>query len=146
MKSVRKEFIFLKYSEKEDYFRNLKRISDYLQITYRTFKNLVHQEMSSRNLTAKDEINYETKAESNQKINRKSEFQSPKPISKNKPLLSLSHELDPNARRSQRAIKRKKFDDEIVDTAPVVAPPGTFDRKMLPLLSTVAYKYCLSSV
>ena len=91
--------------------------------------------MSSRNLTGKDEINYETKAESNQKINRKSEFQSPKPISKNKPSLNLSHELDPNARRSQRAIKRKKFDDEIVDTAPVVAPPGKFDRKMFPVLS-----------
>ena len=29
-----------------------------------------------------------------------------------------------STRRSQRAHKRKKFDDEIVDTAPVVAPPG----------------------
>ena len=96
--------------------------------------------MSSRNLTGKDEINYETKAESNQKINRKSEFQSPKPISKNKPSLNLSHELDPNARRSQRAIKRKKFDDEIVDTAPVVAPPGKFDRKMFLVLSKMFTK------
>merc|ERR1712039_802139 len=65
-------------------------------------------------------------------ISKTSEFQSPKPIlqtSKNKPAhaataTSLSHEQDSNARRSQRAIKRKKFDDEIVDTAPVVAPPG----------------------
>ena len=65
--------------------------------------------MSSRNLTGKDEINYETKAESNQKINRKSEFQSPKPISKNKPSLNLSHELDPNARRSPTAGEFLKY-------------------------------------
>ena len=74
-------------------------------------------------------INAENRQASNQKVIKKSEFQSPKPISgqhsKNKPSTSLSHE-DPNARRSSRAIKRKKFDDEIVDTAPVVAPPGKY--------------------
>ena len=84
---------------------------------------LVNREMSSRI----DEVNNETTNPEN-----RMKFQSPKPIlqtSKNKPAhaataTSLSHEQDSNARRSQRAIKRKKFDDEIVDTAPVVAPPG----------------------
>ena len=91
--------------------------------------------MSSRNSATKEENN-ETKSKpeyrqaTHQKVIKKSEFQSPKPIltnqsSKNKPQTSnLSHDQDSNARRSQRAIKRKKFDDEIVDTAPVVAPPG----------------------
>merc|ERR1712072_375012 len=86
---------------------------------------MVNREMSSRI----DEVNNETTNPEN-----RMKFQSPKPIlqtSKNKPAhaaaassSSLSHEQDSNARRSQRAIKRKKFDDEIVDTAPVVAPPG----------------------
>ena len=80
-----------------------------------------------------DDVNNETtNPENRMNISKTSEFQSPKPIlqtSKNKPAhaataTSLSHEQDSNARRSQRAIKRKKFDDEIVDTAPVVAPPG----------------------
>ena len=60
------------------------------------------------------------------------EFQTPTvPVSKNKPskakpkpaAKNLSQDVASRP-RSRREIKRKKFDDEIVDTAPVVAPPG----------------------
>jgi len=63
------------------------------------------------------------------------EFQTPTvPVSKNKPskakpkpkpaAKNLSKDEAIARTRSRREIKRKKFDDEIVDTAPVVAPPG----------------------
>ena len=84
------------------------------------------------------------------------EFQTPTvPVSKNKPskakpkpaAKNLSQDVASRP-RSRREIKRKKFDDEIVDTAPVVAPPGftnpllhsagTSSRTTLPSLAAAA--------